>query len=59
MIEVELYASGLGEEKGWKKLKQEVRAGTSEVEAIDMAEAVITFQEACKNNSKDFTRIEF
>jgi len=58
MIEGELYAGGLGKGKGWKKLRDEVRAGTSEVEAIDMAEASMTFHEACKNNSGDFARIE-
>jgi len=39
-------------------LRDEVRAGTSEVEAIDMAEASMTFHEACKNNFWDFARIE-
>ena len=58
MIEAELYAGGLGEGKGWKKLKEEVRAGRSEVEAIDMAEAVMTFHEAAKVNTGDLSRIE-
>lgn len=49
---------GLGKRKGWKKLKEEVKAGTSEVEAIDIAEVMITFYEACKNNTGDFKRIE-
>jgi len=57
-IEAELYAGGLGEGKGWKRLKEEVRAGRSEVEAIDMAEATMTFHEATKVNSEDFSRIE-
>jgi len=58
MIEAELYAGGLGEGKGWKKLKEEVRTGRSEVEAIDMAEAAMTFHEAAKVNTGDFSRIE-
>jgi len=58
IIEAELYAGGLGEGKGWKKLKEEVRAGRSEVEAIDMAEAAMTFQEAAKVNTRDLSRIE-
>jgi len=29
MIEAELYSGGLGEGNGWKKLKEEVRAGRS------------------------------
>jgi len=49
---------GFGEGKGWKKLKEEVRAGRSEVEAIDMAEVVMTFHEAAKVNTGDFSRIE-
>jgi len=58
MIEAELYSGGLGEGKGWKKLKEEVRAGRSEVDAIDMAEAMMTFHEAAKVNTGDFSRIE-
>jgi len=58
MIEAELYAGGLGEGKGWKKLKEEVRTGRSEVEAIDMAEAAMTFHEAAKVNTGDLSRIE-
>jgi len=58
MIEAELYSGGLEEGKGWKKLKEEVRAGRSEVEAIDMAEAAMTFHEAAKVNTGDFSRIE-
>jgi len=58
MIEAELYAGGLGEGKGWKKLKEEVRTGRSEVEAIDLAEAAMTFHEATKVNTGDFSRIE-
>jgi len=58
MIESELYARGLGEGKGWKKLKEEVRTNRSEVEAIDMAEAVMTFHEAAKVNNGDLSRIE-
>jgi len=58
MIEAELYAGGLGEGKGWKKLKEEVRAGRSEVEPIDLAEAAMTFHEAAKVNTGDFSRIE-
>jgi len=58
MIEAELYAGGLEGGKGWKKLKEEVRAGGSEVEAIDMAEAALTFHEAAKVNSGDLSRIE-
>jgi len=58
MIEGELYVGGLGEGKGWKKVRDEVRAGTSEVEAIDMAEASMTFHKACKNGSGHFVRIE-
>ena len=58
MIEAELFAGGLGEGKGWKKLKEEVRAGRSEVEAIDMAKAAMTFHEATKVNTGDFSRIE-
>jgi len=58
MIEAELYAGGLGEGKGWKKLKKEVRAGRSEVEAIDMTEAAMTFHEAAKTNTGDLSRIE-
>jgi len=58
MIEAELYAGGLGEGKEWKKLKEEVRTGRSEVEAIVMAEAAMTFHEAAKDNMGDFSRIE-
>ena len=58
MIEAELYTGGLGEGKGWKKLKEEVRAGRSVVEAIDMAEGAMTFHEAAKVNTGDFSRIE-
>jgi len=58
MIEAELYAGGPGEGKGWKKLEEEVRAGRSEVEAIDMAEAAMTFHEAAKVNTRDISRIE-
>jgi len=58
MIEAELYAGGMGEGKGWKKLKEDVRAGRSEVDAIDMAEAAMTFHEAAKVNTGDFSRIE-
>ena len=58
MIEAELYAGGFGEEKGWKMLKEEVRAGRSKIEAIDMAEAVMTFHEAAKVNTGDISRIE-
>jgi len=58
MIEAELYTGGLGEGKGWKKLKEEVRAGRSEVEAIDMVEATMTFHEAAKVNTGDMSRIE-
>jgi len=58
MIETELYAGELGEGKGWKKLKEEVRMGRSEVETIDLAEAVMTFHEAAKVNTGDFSRIE-
>ena len=58
MIEAELYAGGLGEGKGWKKLKKEVRTGRSEVEAIDMAEAAMTFNEATNVNTGDLSRIE-
>jgi len=58
MIEAELYSGGLGEGKGWKKLKEEVRDSRSEVEAIDMAEAAMTFHEATKTNNGDFSRIE-
>jgi len=39
-------------------LKEEVRAGRSEVEAIDMAEATLTFHEADKVNTGFFSRIE-
>jgi len=39
-------------------LKEEVRAGRSEVEAIDMAEAAITFYEIIKVNTEDLSRIE-
>jgi len=48
----------MGEGKGWKKLKEDVRAGRSEVDAIDMAEAAMTFHEAAKVNTGDFSRIE-
>jgi len=58
MIEAELYAGGMGEGKGWKKLIEEVRTGRSEVEAIDMAEATMTFHEAAKVNTGDFSRVE-
>jgi len=58
IIDVELYAGGLGEEKGWKKLKEEVRASRSEVEAIDMAEAAMTFHEAPKVNTGDLSRVD-
>ena len=58
MIEAELYAGGLGEGKGWKNLKVEVRAGRSEVEGIDMADTAMTFHEAAKVNTGDFSRIE-
>ena len=58
MIEAELYAGGMGEGKGWKKLKEDVRTGKSEVEAIDMAEAAMTFHEAAKVNTGDFSRME-
>jgi len=58
MIEAELYAGGLGERKGWKKLKDEVRAARSEVEAIDMAEAALIFHEAAKVNTGDLSRIK-
>jgi len=58
MIEAELYASGLGEGKEWKKLKEEVRTGRSEVEAIDMAEAAMTFHKAAKVNTGDLSRIK-
>jgi len=58
MIEAELYAGGMGEGKGWKKLKEDVRTGRSEVDAIDMAEAAMTFHESAKVNTGDFSRIE-
>jgi len=58
MIEAELYAGGMGEGKGWKKLKEEVRGGRSEVDAIDMAVAAMTFHEAAKVNTGDFSRVE-
>ena len=58
MIEAELYTGGLGEGKGWKKLKEEIRTGRSKVEAIDMAEAAMTFHEAAKVNTGDMSRIE-
>jgi len=58
MIEAELYSGGLGEGKGWKKLKEKVRTGRSEVEAIDMAEAVMNFHEAAKINTGDLIRME-
>jgi len=58
MIEAELYAGGLGEGKGWKKLKEEVRAGRSKVEAIDMVEAAMTFHKAAQINTGDLSRIE-
>jgi len=58
MIEVELFAGGLGEGKGWKKLKEEVRTGRSEVEPVDLAEAAMTFHEAAKVNTGDMSRIE-
>jgi len=58
MIEAELYAGGLEEGKGWKKLKAEVRGGRSEVEAIDMAEAALNFHEGAKVNIGDFLRIK-
>jgi len=58
MIEAELYAGGLGEGKCWKKLKEEIRAGRSEVEAIDLAKAAMTFHEAAKVNTGDLSRIE-
>jgi len=58
MIDAELYAGGLGEGKGWKKLKEEVRTGRSEVEAIDMAEVAMTFHEATKVNIGDLLRVE-
>ena len=59
MIEVELFAGGLGEGKGWKKLKEEVRTGRSEVEAIDMAEAAMIFHEATMVNTGNLLMIEF
>ena len=58
MIEAELFAGGLGEGKGWKKLKEEVRTPRSEVEPIDLAEAAMTFHEAAKVNSGHMSRIE-
>jgi len=58
MIEAELFAGGLGEGKGWKKLKEEVRTGRSEVEPIDLAEAAMTFHKASKINTGDMSRIE-
>jgi len=58
IIEAELYAGGLGEGKRWRKLKEEVRASRSEVEAIDMTEATMTFYEATKVNTRDLARIE-
>jgi len=58
MIDAELYAGGLDEGKGWKKLKEEVRTGRSEVEAIDIAEAAMTFHEAAKVNTGDLSRME-
>jgi len=58
MIEAELYAGGLREGKGWKKLRKEVRAGRSAVETIDMAEAAMTFHEATKVNTGDLSKIE-
>jgi len=58
MIDAELYAGGLGEGKGWKKLKEEVRTGRSEIEAIDMAEAAMTFHEPAKVNTGYLSRIE-
>jgi len=58
MIEAELYAGGFGEGKGWKKLKEDVRASRSEVEAINMAEATMTFYEVVKVNTGDLSRIK-
>jgi len=58
LIDAELYARGLGKGKGWKKLKEEVRTGRSEVEAIDMAEVGMTFHEAAKVNTGDLLRVE-
>jgi len=58
MIEAQLYTGGFGEGKGWKRLKEEVRASRSEVDAIDLAEAAMTFHEAAKVNTGDFSRIE-
>jgi len=39
-------------------LKEQVRAGMSEVEAIDMAEVAMTFNEPAKVNTGDILRIE-
>jgi hypothetical protein len=48
----------MGEGKGWKKFRDEVRAGTSEVDPIDMAEASAIFHEAIKNNMGDLAKVE-
>jgi len=58
MIEAELYAGGFGEGKGWKKLKEEIRAGWSKIEAINMVEVAMTFHEAAKVNTGYLSRVE-
>jgi len=40
------------------KLKEEVRVGRSEIEAIDMAEAGMTFHEVAKVNTGDLSSME-
>jgi len=39
-------------------MKEEVREGTSKVEAIDLAEAAMIFHKVYKNNSGHFARVE-
>ena len=57
IIEAKLYARGLGEGKGWKKVKEEVRVGRSKIEPVDFVEAIMTFHDICKVNNRDLTRI--
>ena len=54
MIEGELYVRYLSEGKGWKKLKEEVRVGTSVMEVINIIEVMMIFHRICEKKLRDF-----
>jgi len=58
MIEGELYVRYLSEGKGWKKLKEEVRVGTSVMEVINIIEVMMIFHRICEKKLRDFIWIE-